>query len=120
MFSIRVKAPQSAAARLWNVAQDVLSPIVVFTPIVLKLTGVINWSWWWVLSPLWISGLLLALVVLGVCALLLASRWRAGRQARLWVDQLGSEWFRDFLAGKANPASSGGDLGVPDGEGDRG
>ena len=22
--------------------------------IVLKLTGVIEWSWWWVLSPLWI------------------------------------------------------------------
>ena len=20
----------------------------------LKLTGYINWSWWWVLSPLWI------------------------------------------------------------------
>lgn len=23
--------------------------------IVLKLTNYINWSWWWVLSPLWIS-----------------------------------------------------------------
>ena len=23
--------------------------------VVLKLTGVIAWSWWWVLSPLWIS-----------------------------------------------------------------
>lgn len=23
--------------------------------IVLKLTNVIAWSWWWVLSPLWIS-----------------------------------------------------------------
>ncbi len=21
----------------------------------LKLTGYINWSWWWVLSPIWIS-----------------------------------------------------------------
>jgi hypothetical protein len=21
----------------------------------LKLTNVINWSWWWVLSPIWIS-----------------------------------------------------------------
>lgn len=28
--------------------------------IVLKLCNVINWSWWWVLSPLWIP---LALVV---------------------------------------------------------
>ena len=23
--------------------------------LVLKLTNVINWSWWWVTSPLWIS-----------------------------------------------------------------
>lgn len=31
---------------------------VVF--IVLKLTKVITWSWWWVLSPMWITlGLLL-------------------------------------------------------------
>jgi len=26
--------------------------------IILKLTGVIAWSWWWVLSPLWIGFLL--------------------------------------------------------------
>lgn len=26
----------------------------------LKLTGYIDWSWWWVLSPIWISLLLLA------------------------------------------------------------
>jgi len=24
----------------------------------LKLTGHITWSWWWVLSPLWITALL--------------------------------------------------------------
>ena len=23
--------------------------------LVLKLIGVINWSWWWVTSPLWIA-----------------------------------------------------------------
>ena len=32
--------------------------------IVLKLTGYIDWSWWWVLSPIWISVLLFLLVVL--------------------------------------------------------
>lgn len=31
--------------------------------VVLKLTGYIEWSWWWVLSPLWI-GLLIAVIVL--------------------------------------------------------
>lgn len=30
--------------------------------ITLKLTGNIDWSWWWVLSPLWIT-----LVVFLVC-----------------------------------------------------
>ena len=34
--------------------------------IVLKLVGVINWSWIWVLSPLWISFALFILVLLVV------------------------------------------------------
>jgi len=36
--------------------------------IVLKLTKVINWSWIWVLSPLWISfiiGVILVAVIIG-------------------------------------------------------
>ncbi len=33
--------------------------------IVLKLTGHIAWSWWWVLSPIWAPALL-ALVLLGL------------------------------------------------------
>lgn len=37
---------------------DVL--LVVF--IILKLCGVVNWSWWWVLSPIWIS-VIMAIVV---------------------------------------------------------
>lgn len=35
--------------------------------IVLKLCGIITWSWWWVLSPLWISAIgwvILLIVVL--------------------------------------------------------
>ena len=31
------------------------SGALTITFIVLKLTNVINWSWWWVLSPIWIS-----------------------------------------------------------------
>ena len=34
--------------------------------IVLKLIGVINWSWIWVLSPLWISFILGMLVLLAI------------------------------------------------------
>jgi hypothetical protein len=29
----------------------------------LKLTGYIDWSWWWVLSPLWI-GLIVAIIII--------------------------------------------------------
>jgi hypothetical protein len=39
--------------------------------IVLKLTHVINWSWWWVLSPLWIS-LSIVLVILAIVGLIAA------------------------------------------------
>lgn len=42
---------------------DVLG--IVF--IVLKLIGVISWSWWWVLAPFWIP---LAIVIL--CAIIIA------------------------------------------------
>lgn len=31
--------------------------------IVLKLTGVITWSWLWVLSPIWINILLVILLI---------------------------------------------------------
>ena len=32
--------------------------------IVLKLTNHINWSWWWVLSPLWIDLAIIALLII--------------------------------------------------------
>lgn len=31
--------------------------------IVLKLTKVIDWSWWWVLSPIWIVVLIVVLLL---------------------------------------------------------
>lgn len=34
--------------------------------IVLKLIGIINWSWIWVLSPTWISIILVVLVIMVV------------------------------------------------------
>ena len=40
--------------------------------IVLKLLNVIDWSWWWVLSPLWISfGLsILVIVIIVIIAII--------------------------------------------------
>lgn len=34
--------------------------------IVLKLTKVIDWSWWWVLSPVWITAILVVLIVIAL------------------------------------------------------
>lgn len=39
------------------------SSVLCIIFIVLKLVGVISWSWWWVLSPLWI-GIIIDLIVL--------------------------------------------------------
>lgn len=41
------------------------SGLLLVAFIVLKLTGVIAWSWWWVLSPFWIP-LALFLTMLGI------------------------------------------------------
>jgi hypothetical protein len=66
VFSIWVRRPESVAGRVWNLAMDACS-VASVALIVLKLTGLVTWSWWWVLSPLWLSGFLLAAVL---CALL--------------------------------------------------
>lgn len=34
--------------------------------VVLKLTGVINWSWWWVLSPFFISIAIFLLILIAI------------------------------------------------------
>lgn len=34
------------------------SGLLTIVFIILKLIGKINWSWWWVLSPLWITFIL--------------------------------------------------------------
>ena len=38
--------------------------------IVLKLIGKITWSWWWVLSPIWISTALVLSIILITVAVL--------------------------------------------------
>ena len=38
--------------------------------LILKLTNTIDWSWWWVTSPLWIP-VALGIVILGVVGMLM-------------------------------------------------
>ena len=60
--------------------------------IVLQLAGFIAWSWWWVLSPLWISaGLAVgALVIIGLWMLvaLLLEKRMDNRRARKRAQKL--------------------------------
>lgn len=46
-----------------------LPTILFLIFLVLKLTGYIDWSWWWVTSPLWILFLILLIIVLVLSAL---------------------------------------------------
>lgn len=54
--------------------------------IVLKLTGVINWSWWWVLSPLWLPIVILLVIAAVAFLVILAGHviadWRMKRHYR--------------------------------------
>ena len=37
--------------------------------VALKLTGYIDWSWWWVLSPIWIP-IIFIVVIIGLLAII--------------------------------------------------
>lgn len=48
--------------------------------ITLKLLGYIDWSWWWVLAPIW-GGIAFAIVVvLGVLGFFFWKEWRDDRR----------------------------------------
>jgi len=46
-----------------------LGSILFIVFLVLKLTGTIDWSWWWVISPLWIP-LTIAAAILGITGII--------------------------------------------------
>ena len=45
------------------------SGLLTITFIVLKLTHVINWSWVWVLSPIWITAGIVFVIILALILL---------------------------------------------------
>lgn len=57
-----------------NTSGSIGIPTVLFIVfLVLKLVGVISWSWWWVTAPLWIP-FCFGLIVLIVTIILLIAR----------------------------------------------
>ena len=51
--------------RVVHTGPNIISLLLVLF-IGLKLTGYIDWSWWWVLSPLWIVLIITVLVISGL------------------------------------------------------
>lgn len=43
-----------------------IASVLTIVFVVLKLVGVIDWRWVWVLSPLWINLILTLLIIIGV------------------------------------------------------
>lgn len=57
--------------------------VVALVFVVLKLTGVIDWSWWWVLAPIWLSWLIiLALIFIIGAGWLIVTGFKT-----LWVER---------------------------------
>ena len=50
-----------------------LGTVLFIVFLILKLTDTIDWSWWWVTSPLWIP-LALGVVVMGIMGLIIYGR----------------------------------------------
>lgn len=53
----------------------IVSETLFFTFLILKLTGVITWSWWWVFAPIWaIAVLVLILLMIALCYKIIEKR----------------------------------------------
>ena len=57
--------------------------LLLLTFIILKLTHVIDWSWWWVLSPFWIP-LEIWLIVLAVSLPAIIKRRKRRKELEKW------------------------------------
>lgn len=52
----------------WIGFYGTIAAFVIFT--VLKLTGVIAWSWWWITAPIWIPFIIAVILVIAFLWLL--------------------------------------------------
>lgn len=50
--------------------------------VALKLTGYIDWSWWWVLSPIWITVAFILLIVFGALGVAVRSDMKAAARRK--------------------------------------
>ena len=73
-----------------------LSTVVFIVFLILKLTNVIDWSWWWVTAPLWISfglGLVALLIYTIVLLCIYGARKRELNKMRKRGKRFGNQRF---------------------------
>lgn len=56
-----------------------------------KMTGVVDWPWWWVMSPLWILILIMLMVIFGYVQFLIKKEQISWRQ--LWKEIWSQKMF---------------------------
>lgn len=59
-----------------------LATLLTVAFVVLKLCKVIDWSWWWVLSPIWIQLSIVLLVAICYIVYLVIQEYRSIRRKR--------------------------------------
>lgn len=52
----------------------VIALLIIF--VVLKLMQVVNWSWWWVISPLWIPMLITLMLYVISRIITVVKKWK--------------------------------------------
>ena len=67
-------------------------PFVALLLVVLKLYGIIDWSWWWVLSPLAFHALGITLVLFVLCLMAVAAVLLSTSRAVRWLDVKFNTW----------------------------
>lgn len=56
-----------------------LGGIPFYILLTLKLTGVVQWSWWWITLPIWLPLVLFALLAVVFCVFMLWSTANKGK-----------------------------------------
>jgi len=67
-------------------------PLIALLLVVLKLYGVIDLSWWWVLSPLAFHALGVALILFALLLISLAAVLLSTSRAVRWLDTQFTNW----------------------------
>jgi len=47
--------------------------LLFITFLVLKLTHVIDWSWWWITAPLWVDAAIVVILLIVLCIVAVAT-----------------------------------------------